>query len=478
MRTHVQIFLMVLLAIFSTLSCSKSQPSEPRAAETKKTVAENNATWETMKYGLFVHYVYGGEYGGMTPLSSAGGYPSNIDDFVNRFNVEKWADDVAAMGFEYVIFTAWHANMNILYPSPVMDKWRGKGHSTTTRDLLGEIIDALIARGIKPAIYTHIWVGNDFHPQGDGYFYYGNVNGTITEDQKRTGYPESVHGNPTIWNNFVCEVYDEMSARYGSKIAAYWFDGTWTNTVDKNRIMESIKKYNPTCAFVANGTKSHGMPFSSKEVGSPEATDYGFASDYPPINNNDVKTWPSYERHVAIIQSGNWWANQWGKARFTAEAVFRYTVLQAATNNGGGVGWSFGPYADGSWEGDLFDVMKKANSYIDPIAESIKNTRASTSYPTREGTKISHLHYSRGFVATSSVDGLYEYIHVLVPPSANSVQLSTPQDGKQFESALLLAKNKPVNLEKKEQGYMLTLPNGETWDAIDTVIRLSVKSNS
>jgi len=470
MKKIIFVILPGMIAILLMFSCEKSQPTQP---DQETPIPENNATWETMKYGLFVHHVYGGEYGGMTPLNSSGGYPSSIDDFVSRFNVQRWANDVKAMGFEYVIFTAWHANMNILYPSPVMDKWRGKGHSTTSRDLLGEIIDALIARGIKPAIYTHIWVGNDFHPQGDGYFYYGNLEGIITEDQRRTGYPESCRGNSTIWNNFVCEVYDEMSTRYGEKIAAYWFDGTWTNNVDKKRIMETIRKNNPTCAFVANGTLSHGLPFASKEVNTPDSESLGFASDYPPIKNDDVNTWPSYTRHVAIIQSGNWWASRWGKARFSAEAVFKYTVLQAATNNGGGVGWSFGPYADGSWESDLFQVMKKANSYIDPVAESIKNTKASTSYVTREGTKIYWL--GHGYVATSSVDGLYEYIHILKPGLTNSIQLFNTADGKEFESAILLAKNKPVTLEKHERGYRLTLPEGETWDALDTVIRLSVK---
>ena len=216
-------------------------------------------TWETMKYGLFVHFVYGEEYGLMTPMTYKGGEPKDINDFANNFDVEKFADDVQSMGFEYVIFTAWHANMNLLYPSKVMKKWRGPEH-TCKRDLLGELFDALIERNIRPCIYTHIWVGNDFHPKGDGYYYYGNKKGIITEDQKRTGYPESVDGNSEIWDNFVNEVYDEMSSRYGEKVAAYWFDGTWCWHVDKTRIMKTIRKTNKICAFIGNGPNDQGMP--------------------------------------------------------------------------------------------------------------------------------------------------------------------------------------------------------------------------
>jgi hypothetical protein len=75
-------------------------------------VKENSAIWESMKYGIFVHFVNGGEYGGMTPLNLSGGFPTDIDDFANNFDVQKFANDLQAMGFEYVIFIAWHVPEN------------------------------------------------------------------------------------------------------------------------------------------------------------------------------------------------------------------------------------------------------------------------------------------------------------------------------------------------------------------------------
>ena len=180
----------------------------------------NKLSWEAMKYGLFVHFVFGGEYGGMTPLSKAGGFPKNIDEFAEKFDVQKFANDVQTMGFEYVIFTAWHANMGVLYPSKVMKDYGfdQNDHYTSKRDLLGEIMDSLAVRGIKFCIYTHIFVGHDFHPQGSGYFMYDNKTGTITQDMLNSGYVEAVNGNSTKWNDFVNKVYDEMSSRYGEKV--------------------------------------------------------------------------------------------------------------------------------------------------------------------------------------------------------------------------------------------------------------------
>jgi hypothetical protein len=438
----------------------------------------NKLSWEAMKYGLFVHFVYGGEYGGMTPLNKSGAFPANIDEFAEKFNVQKFANDVQTMGFEYVIFTAWHANMGVLYPSKVMKDYGfdQKDHFTTKRDLLGEIMDSLAVRGIKFSIYTHIFVGHDFHPNGSGYFMYDNKTGKITQDMINSGYVDAVNGNSKKWNDFVNAVYDEMSARYGEKVCAYWFDGTWVpqSWVDKNRMMQTIWKYNPTAAMVANGTPSHGLPYSSKEAASPESGEYSFQVDYPTVVQNDVTTWPSYTRHVALIAGGNWWASQWGNPRYNAEAVYRYTVLQAATNNNGGVGWSFGPFIDGSWEGTYpnttFEMFKKANVYLSPVAESVKNTRASTSYITKEGSKINNL--QSGFVATRSISGLYEYIHVLTPRSENALRIPFASDGRVFDAAILLAKNKEVGLEKNAGGYLITLPEDEKWDKLNTVFRL------
>ena len=113
-----------------------------------------------MKYGFFVHYVWGGE--GLHGHGQHGWFDAhrNLDDLANRFDAERFANDLASMGVEYVLFTAWHANMNLLYPSKVMEKWM-PGHSAK-RDLIGDMIKACKAKGIQVLLYTHPRDGHDF----------------------------------------------------------------------------------------------------------------------------------------------------------------------------------------------------------------------------------------------------------------------------------------------------------------------------
>ena len=54
-----------------------------------------------MKYGFFVHYVWGGDAYSVT-VNKDGSKPAGLDDVANRFDAEGFADDVASMGVEYV----------------------------------------------------------------------------------------------------------------------------------------------------------------------------------------------------------------------------------------------------------------------------------------------------------------------------------------------------------------------------------------
>ena len=115
-----------------------------------------------MKYGLFVHYVWGADAYTVT-INRDGTKPAGLQDLADRFDAAGFADDVDSMGVEYVIFTAWHANMNLLYPSPKMDQWfAGTGlDKTSNRDVIQDLIDALGPKGIKLFLYVHPNDGDD-----------------------------------------------------------------------------------------------------------------------------------------------------------------------------------------------------------------------------------------------------------------------------------------------------------------------------
>jgi hypothetical protein len=165
------------------------------------------------------------------------------------------------------------------------------------------------------------------------------------------------------------------------------------------------------------------------------------------------------------------------------EGIYRATVVGAGSCiEGGGWAWSAGPYPGdgrwtdpstgqkkfvGRWEEGVLEAMQKAGAYIAPIAESIKNTYPSTSWQPKGN--ITELPWG---VATRSTDDKTEYLHVLKPQADSNLTLPPPYDRKKFTNARLLPSGKAVKLVQSPAGLRLTLPDGETWNPLNTVIAM------
>jgi alpha-L-fucosidase len=110
--------------------------------------AQISPTYLQKKFGFFVHYVWAG--GGLT-VDRHGKSPASFDALADAFDAKGFAADMEAWGVEYVIFTAWHANINPLFPSETMQKWGMPGHACK-RDVLRDVIDACKSKGIPVMI--------------------------------------------------------------------------------------------------------------------------------------------------------------------------------------------------------------------------------------------------------------------------------------------------------------------------------------
>ena len=332
----------------------------------------------------------------MTPTRSLinkdGSKPAGLDDVADRFDAESFAKDLSSMGVEYVLFTAWHANMNVLYPSKVMDKWL-PGHSSK-RDLIGDMIKACKAKGIDVLLYTHPRDGHDFNDA----------------DMAKTGWHRGQGSNPDFdkwdrakWNDFINEAYGELVDRYGKDILGLYLDeGSGAadsyKVVDYPRLRKTITSKHPHLVMMQN---DYGNLYTA-DLGNMEIF-YNHSFGTP-----DGDQWASYKIPISIVAGSIFWAafpegkiepaqssakvgfNKW--VHYTPESMFRYTVLQAGSNtDGGGVIWAAGPYPGGGWETGVLDRMQKTGKLIQPIERSIKNTYPSTSYLTAPGTKIADL---------------------------------------------------------------------------------------
>ncbi|MEN9991948.1 MAG: hypothetical protein RLZZ224_1650, partial [Verrucomicrobiota bacterium] len=199
------------------------------------------AHFATLKNGFFVHYVWAG--GGGLTLKRDGSAPQSIDELADAFDADGFARDMEAWGVEYVIFTAWHANINPLFPSQTMKRWGMPNHSCR-RDLLGDMIKACKARGIPVVLYTHPRDGHDLRG----------------EDRIKTGWgatPGQQPGDPNWaefdyqkWNDFTNELYAELIDRYGKDIIGLFLDegssaGDSQRVVDYPRLRHTIKSRAP-----------------------------------------------------------------------------------------------------------------------------------------------------------------------------------------------------------------------------------------
>ena len=419
--------------------------------------------WKTMKHGFFVHYVWDGTFGSMRPDGSK---PTSINETADSFDVPGFANDMEAMGVEYVIFTAWQANFFPLYPSSAMAKY----HSgrTPNRDMIGDMITAVRAKGIRVLLYTH-----PYQPIK----YLGTFPNQVADLE---------------WNdNLINDVYAELVERYGDQIDGLFLDenfvgGNQDEYVDYPRLLDTIRRRNPELVLMHNWNENiYICDMMHRETP---------AFYYTDLKANPDATWTTSVPTTQLVAPG-WGATvpvvpspSTNTVTRSAAGIFRTAVVGAGSCTlGGGWIWGAGPYAGtgfwpensqtfvGRWEKGVLEAMQGAAALIAPVAVSIKNTYPSTSWLTAPETSIPAL--PQGIVATRSTDDTKEYIHVLNPPAGTkTLRLPPPADGKVFTNARLLKNNRAVTLARNARGITLTLGASDNWETLDTVIVMDVAS--
>ena len=422
-----------------------------------------------MRYGLFIHWV------GCSPTQGAGltapdgtpYLPGSLDTYANDIDVEAVADEIERLGFEYVLITDFHGFGTMLHPSPVSDRWRGKGYASE-RDVIGEMIAALKKRGIGFVLFTHPVAGHTY------------------TDKEELGWNDPTD-NYKHYNDFINDIYAELTERYGNEMMGMGFDSEFGLSGNTNFVGKlDLPRLRKTILSKAPNLQLYGLaaPNETCELGHREVYDGSWHSPWKTREADDYEseTWPAYLRKTSIVQARHWatiGSAETGRANLNAAQLYRYSVLQAAAaTEGPGNAWAASPYPDGSWEKDVGEVFAEVAAIMKPVRASLTRVYPSTSYPTLEGTTLSTL--PNGVVATKSTDDRIEYIHVLNPPEGKTLILPPTADGKQFTSAKLLATGKPVELRMNvgRERLQLVLGDDADWDELNTVIALEVDSTT
>ena len=404
-----------------------------------------------VNYGIFVHYVPGLSVDGF-------GKPASLDESCSLFDLEGFVADAVAFGVEYVRFTAWHQGMFPLYPSDVMTHWRGE-RSSSSRDIIGELIEALSEEGIATQLYTHPRDGHDMDRR----------------DQERTGWGATAPiGNPdpdprsfvfSRWNDFITEAYAELVDRYGSRVQSiYWDEGseradsTWV--VDYGRLRQTILSRAEHLVIQQN---FYGNLYSA-DVADHEYYRWGEFAE------STLDHWPAYRtQSVSTVLGSIWWAGRATQFEigFSPDDLLGYLAIQTAVNiTGGGLAIAAGPLVGGGWEPGVREALIEFARRLQPIRKSIVGARPSRRWPAPDRSTATTLNW---VVATETDEATF--VHVLRRPTSGRVLLPRRASDDIPRSALCVRSGAEVGVSVTESALELTL-RMESWDEHHTVIEL------
>jgi len=392
------------------------------------------------KMGLFVHFTLGtyhdGHYGG-TWTDPNGKPATDLNSVADALDVKALASVAKGMGAQYVIFTAYHAGMNLMYPSPFWG--RVFPNKVSKRDLIGDLADALKAKGIPLILYVHPDDRHDLTAEEQKRVMDIGYSGQFNATQGSRQRPK----DPT-WQSTYVRLIDEIGSRYGGRIVGYWEDG---GLCDGPKVKAVMLEHTPDAAIWKNG---------------------GWSG--PPTTLIGSETENRQEQWAATVAGDHWWASG-GKITRSPREMYRTTVRWAATQGqvNGGIAWAAGPYVNNQWETGVAESFKELGRLMHANGKAIYGTVASTSYVTSPDAQPSW------GVATDSADGSTVYLHVFDSPKDSSLQIGKATDGRVFAQATLLSNGKAVKLRATDEGYVLTLPKAERWSDVDTVVCLAVK---
>ncbi len=398
----------------------------------------NAVAFRQMKYGIFITQTYG------VTASPPGHKIATLDEFAAAFDVQTFADQMASIGVEYVYFTAWHKSMYFVGPNQALEKWL-PGH-TAKRDLVGEIAAALLKKNIKLVIYAHPNDGHDLTP----------------EEQARVGFSDRARDGNRKYNNFINEVFAELTARYGQQpnVLGYWWDSWWHNggPLDMPRLRKTVLAKFPGAIILSNNYDAKFIDFLSGEGGR-------MGSLHGMVATKDNLTW---------YLGGDWWNNNPNTTiSITPDDMYRFLLLMVGTGAPGGMSWALSPLADGKTWGannQPLEVMQALGKLIAPVRPTICSVLPSRNWRLPSATDWSK---APAFVAARSWDNKQEYVHVLKAPEGRFIALPKPTES--FSSARMYLSKRKVTMAAQGDVLRLTLPEGEPWSALDTVIELTIK---
>jgi len=394
------------------------------------------AWWRDAKFGMFIHWgvyaVPAGKYGekntyGEWIMQSAKIPVATYQEFARSFNPvkydpEAWARIAKEAGMRYMVITSKHHDGFALFPSEA-SKWNIKDATPYQKDLLGPLVKAAKADGLKIGFY---------YSQSQDW---NNPGGAKSGFQEGEGWDDAHKGNyDTYLKDVAVPQVKELLSRY--PIDILWWDTPMH--MDK-------KRAEPFAALA----KQHPGLIMNNRLGGGFAGDTATPEQFVPVTG-----YPG-DWETCMTLNGHWGYNAADLNWKSSTELIR--KLADICSKGGNFLLNIGPTAEGEFPQACVDRLREVGQWLKANGESIYGTKAGP---------FAHLSWG---CATSKGNRLY--LHVFDWPKDGKLRVPLKNDAK---SAWLLSDpSKKLTVTREPERLVISLPASAP-DPVDSVVVLDL----
>jgi len=363
--------------------------------ETDPLVLKKLSQWQSIKFGLLMHWGAYSQWGVVESWSicaeDVGWCARRIDNYVEykkqyenlpktfnpvKFDPDKWARAAKEAGMRYVVFTTKHHDGFSMFDTKQTDyKITGPDSPFRTNpraNVTKEIFEAFRKQGMMTGAY---FSKPDWHSE---YYWWPNF---ATPD-RNVNY--SIKHYPDRWKKFVEFTHnqiDELMTDYG-RVDILWLDGGWVRikTDDEIRNFMNRADYNserpqsqdidmPTIVKNARA-KQPGLIVVDRDVPGP------YQNYLTPENTVPDKTLP-YPWETCMPMATSWSYVPNDKYKSAHQLIH---LLVDIVSKGGNFLLNIGPNAEGDWDPEAYDRLKKIGDWMKVNSEAIYETHPLAPY--------------------------------------------------------------------------------------------------
>jgi alpha-L-fucosidase len=430
--------------------------------ETDPLTLKKLEVWQNLKFGLVMHWAPSSQWGIVESWSLCSEDEDwckrNIENYTEykrkyedlkktfnpvKFNPEKWAEAAKDAGMKYVVFTTKHHDGFCMYGSKftnykVTDN-ECPFHSNPKANIAKEIFAEFRKKGFMTGAY---FSKPDWHSD---YFWWQKF---ATPDRNAnydiTKYPER-------WQKFVEFTHnqiDELMTDYG-QIDILWLDGCWVRHYSKDELEKERKNVTFNICRVQNQDINMSLIAKNSRKKQPGLIVVDRAVPGPlqnyltPENQVPDKTLPyPWETCMPMTPS---WSYEPGLEYKPARKLIHLLVDIVA--KGGNFLLNIGPTAEGDFEDDAYDRLKKIGDWMKVNSEAIYNTHPVEPY--KEGNVC----------FTQLKDGTTYAIYLAdekdeIPKKLSFTKFSPSADAK----IELLGSKQKLNWRTSDNGFEIEIP--------------------